>query len=262
MCILGCAKSPLESSAFLSLDPETLFISVERASQKGAIQKKTKREFAAAEGAGKNPAPPGVPDQNQQIAGPPNSKKIIHGSVYGTGRLLHSESLSGVRSKEYYLVRASLRGSGSRLRLHSHFTGFRREDGVQVEFLRLGQALKIHASAQQLPKRALYEDSGYFAFSPEIDFTLSVQNGSNSMIRIQIWNNHINRSGVLKAKAGFLRTENLLVDTFEKGMGFYSHGEGSRWGIHLNMAELIKGARISPRKLLSGFGMEMAESAD
>ena len=277
----GCAKAPLEErGGFFPLDPETLFFAPGISGSKGASSAGAgpdQGKTSLKDGAGKTGQSAGPPPKeaqkkhaaqnppaaaSRQAEAKPDQKKTapVHGEVYGAGRLLHSKPLSGVYSKEYYLIRARLRGSGSWLLLHSHFTGFYSRNGIQIGFSRKGHALKIHVSAPRFPRRLVYEEGGYFSLSPEIDFTVSVQNGG--AVRAQIWNNYINRSGALKAKALVLGKENLLADTFEKAMAFYSRGGGALWGAELNKAELIRAARISPKKYPDGSGMEAAWIAD
>ena len=274
----GCAPLPLEQpGGFLPLDPETLFAgsrgpAISRQSGEMSVSSAEDQSLrAAAPGQIKGQAlEPGKTQDNSQgksqAPKPPapepaaqTSQKLpamIFGEVSGTGRLLHSWPLSGLYSKEYYLIRGRLPASGSWIRLDSHFTGFRLEDGIQTGFLREGAGLKIQVSSPGYPKRVIYKNEAYFLQTSEIDLRLSVQNGSYDLVRVQVWDNYINRSGFLKAKAKGLGSESRLADTLAKGLAFYSFGRGARWGVRLNRAKLMRAARISPRKFPDGQGME------
>ena len=76
-----------------------------------------------------------------------------------------------------------------------------------------------------------------------------MENGTNYGFRVRVWENFINKRGVLKRETEALTGENLIADSFVKGLTFYTKGHGLKWGIQLFRSRLIEGARISPRSL-------------
>ncbi len=164
-------------------------------------------------------------------------------------RFLSKKPISGVLSKEYYLIKAYLPSEMSQLELFSHFRGFDLEDGVRVQFERKAFHLVVKVSIQGYPDKLLLKKENYFLNNNEIDFTVEVENGVSYGFHIQIWENFVNRNGILKHKVGILSNENLLVDSLSEGLIFYTKGQGVKWGLKLSHSNLIEGARISPRVL-------------
>ena len=163
-------------------------------------------------------------------------------------RLVSQSALPGVLSKEHYLIKAYF-PEESRLELFSHFQGFDLEDGVKIQFLRKKRRLTIKVSVQGFPGKILFEREDYFSSSQEGDWTLELDNGTNYGFRVRVWENFINKSGILKAQAKVLTGENLLADSLSKGLTFYDRGWGLKWGFKLFRSRLIEGARVSPRVL-------------
>ena len=83
----------------------------------------------------------------------------------------------------------------------------------------------------------------------ELDLTVEVDNRASYGFRIRVWENFINRKGVVKKKMDVLTEENLMADSLAQDMLFYARGQGLNWGIKLFHSQLIKGARISPKLL-------------
>lgn len=164
-------------------------------------------------------------------------------------RFTSKKPLSGVLSREHYLVKAYFQEEGSNLELFSHFKGFELRDGVKVQFERQGNRLTIKTSVYGYPHKVLFEKEDYFLNSNEVDFSVEVENGTNYGFRIRIWENFINKSGILKSQTEALTGENLIADSLAKGLTFYTKGKGLKWGIQLFRARLIEGARTSPMVL-------------
>ncbi len=158
-------------------------------------------------------------------------------------------TLPGVLSKEYYLIKAYFPKKDSHLKLFSHYRGFDFEDGVRVLFEREGDSLRIKISVKGWPEKVLFEKENYFSNQNELDCSVEVDNGTSYGFRVQVWENFVNRTGILKDKAGLLTDENLLVDSLQENLTFYTKGQGLKWGIQLFRAQLIKGSRISPKVL-------------
>lgn len=154
--------------------------------------------------------------------------------------------LSGILSKEYYLIKALFPQEQSQLKLFSHFQGFETKDGVRVQMERLGKKLLISLSVSSYPPRVLFEKENYFADGSELDLTIEVQNGTNYGFRVRVWENFINRRNVLRTPEDILTEKNLIADSFTKEMSFYDQGWGLKWGIQLFRAHLTEGARVSP----------------
>ena len=164
-------------------------------------------------------------------------------------RLTSQKTLSGILSKEYYLVKAYFQEDNSKLELFSHFSGFELEDGVKVHFVRKEMGLVIKASVQGFPDKTLFKKEDYFSNSNEVDFSVEVDNGTNYGFRVRVWENFTNKSGILKNKTGVLTDENLIADSLSDNLTFYTKGQGIRWGLKLFRVRLTEGARI-PLKIL------------
>ena len=158
---------------------------------------------------------------------------------------ISQQALSGILSKEYYLIKARFQ-EDSRLELFSHFRGFLHEDGLKILFERHSGKLRIKITVQDYPYKTLFEREDYFLNSALGDFSLEVENGTEYGFRVRVWENFINRKGIVKRKTPALRDENLIADSFLKGLVFHGKGQGLKWGLKLYRARLIEGARISP----------------
>lgn len=158
--------------------------------------------------------------------------------LYGTGRVLFNQPLFGLYSKELYFIKAELFHERSSLVLHSHFTGFVREDGIKIFFIRDTKSLIIKASTPAYPVQQLYKDENYFIKNQTLEIHTEVHNGTEDFISILIWDVYINPSSYLKKVTHFISQQNLITDS--KSVLFYSKGKGMLWGVNLNKARLIK----------------------
>ena len=163
-----------------------------------------------------------------------------------TARFISKTALSGILSKEYYLIKAYFPADPSRLDLFSHFSGFDWEDGINVQLERKKIGLVIKISVQGYPDHILFEREDYFLNSNEVDFSVEVENGTNYGFRVRIWENFVNRSGILKNKIEVLTGENLIADSLLENLTFYTKGQGLKWGLRLFRSRLIEGVRVSP----------------
>lgn len=162
---------------------------------------------------------------------------------------ISENNLGAVLSEEYYQIKAHFPSSDTHLNLFSHFSGFQWEDGVKLSLKRQGDALLIKISAPSYPEKILFQQEDYFSSSNEVDLTIAVENGTNYGFRVRVWENFINKNGILKEPREFLSDENLLADSLLEQMSFYSKGQGLKWGIKSFRVNLIKGERVSPRLL-------------
>jgi len=169
----------------------------------------------------------------------------------GIDRFVSKNTLSGILSKEYYVVQADLPSDQSQVELFSHFRGFDLEDGVRVQLQRHKMDLMIYISVSGYPKRMLLTKNNYFVDSQTLDMTIAVENGTRYGFRVQVWENFINKTGVLKESKDILTAENLLVDSLFEGFTFYTKGQGVKWGLKLSYAHFIKGTRVGSRELPS-----------
>ncbi|MGI9549300.1 MAG: hypothetical protein ACR2M7_04940 [Bdellovibrionales bacterium] len=176
-------------------------------------------------------------------------KENLVDSSSSVKRFLSQEALSGVLSEEFYLMKAYMVSAASYLELFSHFRGFQLEDGVKILFQRKESDLIITVSIPNYPPQTLIEKRKYFLNNNEVDFTVAVKNGTKYGFRVRIWENFVNKHGILKKPTTVLSGENLFVDSFSKGMTFWSKGKGVQWGLQLSQSQLIEGARVSPKTL-------------
>ena len=176
-------------------------------------------------------------------------KEHLVDSSSSVKRFLSQEALSGVLSEEFYLMKAYMVSGESYLELFSHFRGFQLEDGVKILFQRKELDLIITVSIPNYPPQILTQKGDYFLNNNEVDFTVAVKNGTKYGFRVRIWENFVNKHGILKKPTTVLSGENLFVDSFSKGMTFWSKGKGVQWGLQLSQSQLIEGARVSPKTL-------------
>lgn len=168
---------------------------------------------------------------------------------FSTKKILAAGSLSGILSKEYYLIKASFQENDSKLILFSHFQGFHILDGIQVQMERSGNSLTVKLVVQDSPPRSLFHRADYFSNNDELDMTVGVENGTNYGFRVRIWENSSNKKNVSEIPSNILTKENLLVDSLLKKLTFSSKGQGLKWGIRLVRVRLLESARVTPRLL-------------
>ncbi len=161
----------------------------------------------------------------------------------GVGRVLFQQPLFGLYSKELYFIKTELFHENSSLVLHSHFSGFVKEDGIKVSFIRDVNSLIIKVSTPAYPVQELYKDEDYFVRNQMLEIYTEVHNGTENFISVKVWSTYINPSGSLKKSTPFLSQQNLIVDSGDTL--FYSKGQGMLWGVSLNKVRLIKITRES-----------------
>ena len=154
----------------------------------------------------------------------------------GTGRVLFNQPLFGLFSKEFYFINANLFDEESVFILHSHFTGFAKEDGIKVFFRRDKHTLTIELATPSYPLQILNTQENYFLKNQNIKVYLEITNGSKNFVEVKIWNSYINPTQYLKKSANFFSIENLIADSND--FIFYSKGQGLLWGVELNKAQL------------------------
>ena len=174
---------------------------------------------------------------------------ILSEKDFSSKKILAEGSLSGILSKEYYLVKASFQENDSKLILFSHFQGFHISDGIQVQMERAGNSLTVKLAVQDHPPRSLFQKADYFSDNNELDMTVGVENGTNYGFRVWIWENFSNKKNGSKIPSNILTKENLLVDSLLKKLTFYNKGQGLKWGIQLIRVRLLESARVTPRLL-------------
>ena len=152
-----------------------------------------------------------------------------------------------MNSIELYALKAEFFHESSRLILHSHFSDFKKQDGVQIIFLREATDLSIKVSTPNYKEKSLYKEEGFFTNNRELYFYVEVQNGIKDFVRVKIWNRYLNPTGHLKKVASFISDQNLLADSFSKR--FYSKGQGLLWGMELDKIRLIEAVRESGNRI-------------
>ena len=170
-------------------------------------------------------------------------KKVLE----GTGRVLFKQPLFGLYSKELYFIKTELFQENSSLVLHSHFSGFMKQDGIKVFFIRDKNSLLIKVSTPAYPVQELYKEENYFIRNQTLEIYIEVHNGTENFISVKVWDTYINPSGSLKKSTPFLSQQNLIVNS--ESTLFYSKGQGMLWGVSLNKARLTKIFRESISQL-------------
>ena len=158
--------------------------------------------------------------------------------LQGIGRVLFNQPVFGLNSREFYFVKAELFNENSFLILHSHFSGFAKEDGVKVFFIREQNNLVIKAATPDYPVQSLYVQEGYFEKSNQLAVYVQVQNGTREFVDIKVWNIYINPTGRLRETADFFTSQNLITDS-EDAL-FYSQGQGLLWGVEIDRVRLME----------------------
>ena len=169
-------------------------------------------------------------------------KKNLHptedkSTLKGTGRIVFDVPLFDLNSTELYFIKARFFNEHSSLILHSHFTGFDKQDGIQVSFVREEGRLIIKALTPGHPARRLYMKEDYFSQNQMLEIRVQLQNGIKDLVHIKIWDLYINPTGYLKTNMTTLTKQNLIADSRE--LIFYSRGRGMLWGMELNKIHLL-----------------------
>lgn len=153
-------------------------------------------------------------------------------------------NLSGILSKEYYEIKARFSTEKSSLKLFSHSRHPNLNDGVQIKINREDEKIKVVLAVQAYPEKVLFEKNNYFENQLEIDWTLKVENGTRYGFRVQIWENFLNTTGIIKQPTSLLTKQNQLADSLKKSLTFYTKGQGLKWGIRTFKSDLISAFRI------------------
>ena len=168
-------------------------------------------------------------------------------TLEGTGRVVFNQPLFGLNSREFYFIKADFLHSNSSFILHSHFSDFFKQDSIKVFFIKEKKDLRIQVSTPGYKKQELRKVPDYFVKNQELSLYVSIQNGTDNFIDIQIWDSYLNPTGYLKTSSPFLLTENFLAQS--QGLLFYSKGQGILWGMELNNVRLLKASRGAPQEL-------------
>ena len=158
-------------------------------------------------------------------------------TLKGSGRILFDVPLFGLHSKELYFIKARFFNEDSFLTLHSHFTGFDKQDGIQISFVRDKNRLIINALTPHYPAQPLYVKDNYFSKNQILEVRVQIQNGIKNFIHIKIWNLYINPTGYLKINESTLTKQNLMANSSD--LIFYSKGQGMLWGMELDKIHLL-----------------------
>lgn len=159
-------------------------------------------------------------------------------TLYGTGRVLFNQPLFDLFSRELYFIKAELFNEHSSFVLHSHFTGFKTQNGIRVFFIREEDQLIIRIATPAYPVQDLHVVEGYFINSQKLEIYVEVQNGTENLVNVKVWDKYINPSGYLKKSVSVLLRQNLI--TSSEDLLFYSKGQGLLWGVELNKVRLIE----------------------
>lgn len=180
-----------------------------------------------------------------------NSIKVQAQGVVGQGRLLFNDRLLGINSREHYRIEGRFLGAEGEVALHSHFNGFMVHDGLVLRFQRHDNHLHVLASAPGYPEREIKEIADFFSPSRStFSFRVEVADGGVDGIEITIWNERRILKTAKWEKLDTFTRKTAIFDSVRDGIFFFSNGEGARWGIEINRAELTTARRSSP--LLGG----------
>ena len=161
----------------------------------------------------------------------------------GTGRILFNQPLFELYSTELYFIKTEFINENSSFVLHSHFTGFENQDGLQIFFERNQEHLIIKASTPNYPPQLLYENKTYFIKNNALAIYIQVTNGTEYFVDIKVWDIYSNPSGYLRTKISSLSDKNLIASS--NSTTFYSRGQGILWGVALNKVHIIQIQRES-----------------
>lgn len=183
---------------------------------------------------------PNVKYQVKPVVIDTKTVRFIEGekTLYGTGRVLFNQPLFDLYSKELYFIKAELFNESSFFVLHSHFTGFKTQDGIKIFFIREENQLIIRVSTPSYPIQDLHTVKDYFIKNQKLEIYLEVQNGTENFVNIKVWDTYINPSGYVKESISFLSRQNLIANS--EDLLFYSKGQGLLWGAELNRVRLIE----------------------
>lgn len=166
----------------------------------------------------------------------------------GSGWFRMRELLTGIDSREHYIVELRFLQMDSRFILHSHFTGFHRRDGVEVLF-QVGEdedSLEVSVSTPGFPKRAIgtIED---IPLRSIVRLRVEIHDGTKNGIHVFCWVDQISFQGEVLRRLdivapGFLNAINTEADEEI----FFSHGRGASWGAELEQVELRNFVRDAP----------------
>ena len=155
-----------------------------------------------------------------------------------------THNLSGIRSKEYYEIKAKFIHETSFLELLSHSRDSYLGDGIIIRAERDKNDLRVKIKSQGFPYETLLLKRDYFLNQLEIDWTIEVHNGIHEAFRVQIWENFIIIKNVLKQKTQSLTSRNLMADSLSEGFSFIEQAYGLKWGLKAYRTEVKSAERI------------------
>lgn len=166
----------------------------------------------------------------------------------GSGRFRMVDLLTGLDSKEHYVIEFRFLAPTSSFILHSHFSGFHRRDGVEVQFKpgEEGKSVHVLVSTPDFPAREV----GVIEEVPLqsiVRFRVELHDGVKDGIHLFVWVDQISFQGEILRRldivaSGFLND----INTEEDQEVFFSHGRGLSWGAELNQVELRSFEREAP----------------
>lgn len=159
-------------------------------------------------------------------------------SVSGRGKIKFTSPLLSVNSKENYSIQFRfLNTKSSRLILHSHFSGFEYDDGVQIELYPEGGYIKLKISTPGYPA---YDAIDLMSYDPgqEVSLKIEIHDGVSSGVRVIIWNDRLSYQGEILKTQERIFLGNHLFDSYEERISFFSHGRGMFWGVDLDQTSL------------------------
>lgn len=168
-------------------------------------------------------------------------------TLQGTGRVLFDQPLFGLYSRELYFVKAEFLHPHSSFILHSHLSDFSKQDGVRVLLHRENNDLNLYVSTPGYKTQKLSTKPDYFLGNQRVALYIKVENGTENLVDVAVWNFYINPRGNLKTPSVLFSRQNQL--SFSNNPLFYSKGQGILWGAELNEIRLIEIFRESPNSL-------------
>lgn len=165
-------------------------------------------------------------------------------TLQGTGRILFNQPLFGLYSKELYFVKAEFLHNHSFFILHSHLSDFSKQDGIKVLLRRENNDLILYASTPDQKTQRLGTEPDYFLGNQKLALYIEIENGTENLVDIAVWNFYINPRGNLKTPSLLFSRQNQL--NLSPDPLFYSKGQGILWGVELNGIRLIEISRESP----------------
>lgn len=165
-------------------------------------------------------------------------------TLQGTGRVLFNQPLFGLYSKELYFVKVEFLHPHSFFILHSHLSDFSKQDGIKVLLRRENNDLILYASTPDQKTQKLGVEADYFLRNQSLALYIEIENGTENLIDIAVWNFYINPRGNLKIPSLLFSRQNQL--SLSTDPLFYSKGQGILWGAELNGIRLIEISRESP----------------